>query len=327
MKKRLFASCLAALMLVTLLAPGALAEETEEATGETEETLTQIEAEHVSQEKRGTCGEGISWELDGNVLRIHGSGKMKDGCPWEYYKDKVKKAVFSGGITYVGANSFQECENLVAIDFGDSLHTIGAGAFQGCTELESIQLPESFRKFGQNSFRDCTALETVYCDGPMPSFQGGCLWTGNHITIYTPLDNPWPSEAVQETITNFGGRLEVIAGGAESQYEEPYVEEVTEAPTEAPTEPETVPPTEAPTLPTVPPATVPPTEAPTEPVVTTEAIETTAETTEPQPRNVAEEVGGNGWIGMVLIAGVFTFLIAGSLIFRSASRKGGKYTE
>ncbi len=322
MKTRLFALLLASLMLVTLLAPAALAEETEE----TEETLEAIEAEDVSHATSGSCGEGIAWELDGNTLRVTGSGKMKDGCPWEYYKDKIKKAVFSGGITYVGARSFQECENLASIDFGDDLHTIGAGAFQGCTALETIHLPQTFRKFEANAFRDCTALESVYCDGGMPSFRDGSLWTGTHIAIYTPLNNPWPQEDAQQLMRNYGGRLEIVPGGAGEHYEEPEVEEPTEEPTEVPTEPQTVP-TTLPPEPAVPETTAAPTEAPTEPVATTQATEPVPETTEEKELDVVEEVSNNGWIGMVIIAGVFTFLIVGSLIFRSASRKGGRYTE
>ena len=40
---------------------------------------------------------------------------------------------------------------------------------------------------------------------------------------------------------------------------------------------------------------------------------------------VVEEVENNSWIGMVMIGGVITFLIAGAVIFRAATRKGGKY--
>ena len=37
---------------------------------------------------------------------------------------------------------------------------------------------------------------------------------------------------------------------------------------------------------------------------------------------VKEEIQSKSWIGLVLIAGVLTFLLAGALIFRSVSRKG-----
>ncbi len=331
MKVRLFAGILAAFLLLTLLAPAAYAEETEA----TEETIAEITAEQVHYETSGECGKDITWELRGNVLYVTGTGEMEDGCPWEYYKDKIKKVTFSDGITYVGAEAFQECENLIAIDFGDSMKTIGAQAFMGCTALESIHLPDTFRKFGQNSFRDCTDLESIFCDGGMPSFQGGCLHTGNHIVIYTPVNNPWPMESAQELMRNYGGRLEIVAGGEET-YKEAYVEEptvppTTQEPTEAPTEPPTQP-TVPPT--TVPPVTVPETQAPTEPVAAAAATEPVEETvwdflqeTQPEEQKVQEQLEGSSWIGMLLIAGVLTFLILGALIFRIASRRGGRYTE
>ena len=39
-----------------------------------------------------------------------------------------------------------------------------------------------------------------------------------------------------------------------------------------------------------------------------------------------EQVGGNGWIGVVMVAAVLTFLLVGALIFRGMRHKGGKYS-
>ncbi len=340
MTKRLLCGLLAAIMLLALLAPLANATETEaaettSATEETAEATEETEAEEEEEEaeeekktaaKTGDCGKDVTWELKNNTLTISGTGAMDDGAPWATRKDKIKKVIFTGSVTYVGADAFSGCEALEAVDFGSALVEIGERAFLGCKSLTTIQLPATFRKFGAEAFRDCSDLETVYCSGPMPSFRGNCLWTGNTITVYTPLNNPWPQDSVQELVNNFGGRLKVIATG-EVVYEEPKVEETTEETTE----PTTVP-TEAPTEPT----TVPTTEEPTEPATeaTTAPVETTVFTepeTEPQEKGTvqeaAEEVGSKGWIGLVLIAGVFTFLIIGALVFRGSRRKGGKYVE
>ena len=70
-----------------------------------------------------------------------------------------------------------------------------------------------------------------------------------------------------------------------------------------------------------------PTEAPTEPPVVTEPVVTEepeevldllTEATEPV---IEEKVESKSWIGLVMIAGVLTFLLAGAMIFRSVSRK------
>ena len=56
--------------------------------------------------------------------------------------------------------------------------------------------------------------------------------------------------------------------------------------------------------------------------------ETQPETTEEtEPETVVQKVGGDGWIGVVLIAAVLTLLLIGALVFRNASHKGGRYSE
>lgn len=333
MKKRLMINFLIAVMLVTLLAPAAFALDT-----------------HIAD---GTCGEGISWSLDGYTLTISGSGEMEDGAPWEEHKNHIEHVVLEGGITKVGAKAFYKYDRLETVDFGDALVEIGEQAFFGCTDIAYIHMPATFRRFGAQSFRECTGLKFVYCDGGMPSFKDSCLWTGNYISVFYPTNNPWPFEYTSPLISSYGGNLGIMMGNfdesgvaaalAEYDTEETEAEEeteateaATEAPTEAPTEaatepvvvlvtePETVPTTEPETQPTE--TTVPETEAPTEAV--TETVETTEWalfTEETEPETVAEKVGGNGWIGMVMIAGVLTFLLSGAMIFRSVSRRNRRY--
>lgn len=332
MYKRWICILLAGLMLLTLLAPIANATETE-----TQETVEAAQEEtKPSGKNSGTCGDGLTWKLEKNTLTVSGSGAMEDEAPWATRKDKIKKVVFTGGVTYVGADTFSGCEALEVIEFGDSLVEIGERAFLGCTGLTTIQLPKTFRKFGAECFRGCANLKSVYCAGPMPSFRGNCLWTGDYISIYTSPSNTWPADSVAELVHNFSGRLEVYAGGGDTAYVAPEIEETEAAVTEPVTEP-TMEPTTAPTTvpetePTTEPTTVPTTQAPTE---ETAAPETTVAVTEapeePQEmdamQEAAKKVENKGWIGLVLIAGVFTLLIIGAMIFRSSSRKGGKYSE
>ena len=82
------------------------------------------------------------------------------------------------------------------------------------------------------------------------------------------------------------------------------------------------------------PTTVPETEETTVPTTVPETEETTVETTEETTEETSEEtepvdpvrkVGGDGWIGMVIIAGVLTMLVAGAMIFRGMGRRGRRY--
>ena len=335
MKRRIIL-LLAACLLVVSMAPAALA---------------------LGPSDSGTCGENLEWTLENYVLTISGEGEMEEGeAPWEDYASKVEHLVLEGGVTSVAAKAFYGFDSLESIDFGEALVQIGEKAFYGCDDLDYIHLPDTFRLFGAECFRDCQSLKYVYCDGPMPSFKSSCLYTGNYIQVFCRTDNAWPAGSVQELVSNFGGRLGVTMGNFEdavltaevvdtededededeTEATEETVEETVEETTEetveqttAPTEMQeveavvvTVPETEAPTEPET-----EATEVETEPPVVTASLveETTQETQAPE----AEEAtpASKSWIGMLLIAGVLTFFIAGALIFKAASRKGGRYTN
>ena len=297
----------------------------------------------------GTCGEGLSWKLENYTLTVSGSGEMEDGSPWEQYKTRIDHVVLTDGVTKVGAEAFYGCDRLETVDFGDALVEIGEKAFYGCEDIEYIHLPKTFRKFGAESFRGCERLKYVYCDGGMPRFSDSCLWTGNYISVFYPTNNPWPFEYTSPLISAYGGKLGIMMGNFdpenlpaqevysrdeadsteeteeenedETEATEAFAEE-TEATVPPTTVPETVPETEAPTVPTVAETTEETTEAATEETLeeTTEpaADETTEET---EPLDPVRKVGGDGWIGLVIIAGILTMLLAGAMIFRGVSRR------
>ena len=340
MKRRII-MLLAACLLVCALAPAAFA---------------------LGPSDSGSCGDNLQWTLENYVLTISGEGEMEEGeAPWEDYANKVERLVLEGGVTSIAAKAFYGFDSLESIDFGDALVEIGEKAFYGCDDLDYIHLPDTFRLFGPECFRDCQSLKYVYCDGPMPSFKSSCLYTGNYIQVFCRTDNAWPAGSVQQLVSNFGGRLGVTMGnfedailtaevveeeedeeeetGATEETAEETVEETTEETVEETVE-ETEAPTQAPeveavmvTEPETQPATEPqPTEAETEPpVVTASMVEETTEETFPveETREVppVEQAASKSWIGMILIAGVLTFFIVGGLIFKAASRKGGRYTN
>lgn len=329
MKKRLSLSILAACLLLTMILPTAYATETtapEETTEATEETV----APAFSTAASGTCGNGLTWELNGSTLTISGSGEMDAGSPWEYHKDKIKKVVFTGGVTKVGEEAFAEFDELTSVDFGSAMKEIDTRAFYACEGLTTIHLPATFRRFGVESFRECSNLTTVYCDGGMPSFNGNCLWNGNYITIYHPTNNPWPQEAVEQLVNNFGGRLEVLGANIEvlsTDEKTPAATEKAEQ-TKAAAEPATEPTTE----PTTEPATVPttqPTEAATEPATVPatvpEATETIPETT--TPAQLPEQAGDFNWLWLILVPAGLAAVILIALIIRIVGGKDGRYTE
>ena len=150
---------------------------------------------------QGTCGEKLTWALskDG-TLTISGSGAMDDfegnqygtgssaiyfyQAPWNDYKNKVKKVVFDGSVTYIGNGAFNGCLNLTSISLPKSLTSIGkevftnsgvtsitipsgitsipANAFNSCINLKTVTIPSTVNTIGTMAFANCLSLSTVY---------------------------------------------------------------------------------------------------------------------------------------------------------------------
>ena len=200
MKKRLIMVFLVAIMLLGVMTPAVFADE------------SVLDSRHIAD---GSCGEGLSWSLDGYTLTITGDGEMDDGCPWIEHMDHIEHVVLDGAITRIGKEAFYKFDRLETVDFGEALVEVGVRAFSGCDDLKYIHLPSTFRRFEAESFRNCQGLQFVYCDGPMPSFRDSCLYTGNFIMVFYPTSNPWPSEYTSQLISNYGGRLGISMGNFE----------------------------------------------------------------------------------------------------------------
>ena len=182
MIKRLLLLLCVVSLLTTLFVP-ALAAETTEVTEVTEEMTEEMTEEETKETTEATTeateekprweddiiGDDLTWSLDGSTLTITGSGEMFDcdgGAPWESKKNRIASVVFSGHVTYVGAEAFLGCENLANVDFGGAMYAIGPNAFRDCTALTTISLPSTFRRFYESCFQGCTNLYRFYQQHP-----------------------------------------------------------------------------------------------------------------------------------------------------------------
>lgn len=315
--KKMFLLILALCLLMSGV-PAAYATETTAATeAATEETIDP-----------SSCGEGLSWSFADGTLTITGAGAMDDmsgGAPWAEHKEKITSVVLTGGVTTVGAYAFQDYDGITSVDFGSDLKEIDTQAFQNCDGLTEIYLPATFRRFGRSCFQDCDGLTNVHCAGSMPSFNANCLWNGKSVTVYCPVNNPWPEQYVEELETNFGGRLQILSEDGEDPFDFTEPEETTEATTEA-TE-ETVEETTEATEATE--ATEETTEAATEPATEEESIPTetepteeTAEVTEPA---LPEEKEVRGAVIIALAVMVLSAVGIVAVLVLLRRNRGGKY--
>ena len=227
MKKHLFSLFTAILLSLTCLIP-VLATETET-------------TQPVVREP-GFCGENIRWSYDDGILTIDGEGLMDDfeegTAPWYEYRKEIRKIVFSGGVTYVGAWSFTDFDKLETVDFGNSMYELGKYSFRSCDGLTVLHLPDTFKVFGEESLRNCKNLKEIHCTGRPLSFRLNSLWD-TYATIYFPADRPWGVDYIAELEAAFHGRIQFIASDGTDPYDPDASTgstETTEEPTEEPTE-------------------------------------------------------------------------------------------
>lgn len=66
----------------------------------------------------------------------------------------LTKVIMPDTVTSIDMYAFQECKNLVEIEFSSQLESIGESAFVGCESLEDIDLPGSLRVIGNRAFEN-----------------------------------------------------------------------------------------------------------------------------------------------------------------------------
>ena len=123
----------------------------------------------------GTCGENLTWTLDGNgVLIISGSGDM-DGyigfpdpnldpdnvAPWYPWLDQIQKVHIEYGITSIGVGSFSRCTNLAHVSIPETVTRIGEASFSDCTHLASVTIPNGVANIERGAFINCSSLTDI----------------------------------------------------------------------------------------------------------------------------------------------------------------------
>ena len=89
-----------------------------------------------------SCGNNLTWRIEGNTLYINGTGDMKDfgsasAQPWNGQSSDIKAVVISEGVTSIGSYAFDCFFNLQSITLPKSIKSVGVGAF-GVTTLSAV---------------------------------------------------------------------------------------------------------------------------------------------------------------------------------------------
>lgn len=128
--------------------------------------VRQEETSPETMEETGSCGEQLTWTLNGGTLIISGTGGMSDyrsgQSPWYGSREEITDVVIEEGVTNIGAYAFASCTNMNSVIIStNSMTQIGAYAFYNCNGLNNITIPDGVTKIGAYAFNNCTELVSV----------------------------------------------------------------------------------------------------------------------------------------------------------------------
>ena len=129
----------------------------------------------------GWCGVNAEWRLENGILTISGSGEMYDYgydslAPWSGGRDQLSSVVIESGITSIGSNAFEFCENLTSISIPQSVRSIGEWAFSCCEALREIDLPDTLISIGTGAFSYCYSLSKIKIPYSLNKISNSLFW-------------------------------------------------------------------------------------------------------------------------------------------------------
>ena len=77
------------------------------------------------------------------------------------------------GVISIGENAFYNCQNLVSIEFSESVSIIDDYAFYACKKLASIEIPESVKRIGKSAFASCYSITSIIIPNNVTCIESG----------------------------------------------------------------------------------------------------------------------------------------------------------
>lgn len=73
----------------------------------------------------------------------------------------VSDVTLGNGISSIGSNTFNYCNNLTTVTLGNGITSIGEQAFMWCENLTSINIPATLTSLAKNAFAYCESLTSI----------------------------------------------------------------------------------------------------------------------------------------------------------------------
>lgn len=134
--------------------------------GSGNESLTRADINHgYGDTVSGTCGEELTWSIDGNgLLTISGIGYMEfegSEAPWYEIRDLIRAVSVSENVEYISYRAFENCYFIETVEILGSAVEIEECAFKNCVSLRSIHLPEELDCIEDSTFYGCKSLQNI----------------------------------------------------------------------------------------------------------------------------------------------------------------------
>ncbi len=112
------------------------------------------------------CNNLINIEVDKNnpyYKSIDGNLYSKDGKTLIQYAIGKQDSSFEipNSVTFIGDNSFFDCDSLINVVIPDGIISIGANSFGSCENITTMVFPESLTFIGNNAFYGCSSLISI----------------------------------------------------------------------------------------------------------------------------------------------------------------------
>lgn len=132
-------------------------------------------AMQVFAQTSGTCGDNLTWEFSGKVLRIKGSGAMYDypshGAPWYEFRSSIKILYLPDEMTHIGNHAFENIDE-DDITLPPSLTSIGSYAFHACGYLHKVKCSSNvLTSIGTYAFLRCLNLYLITIPGSITTID------------------------------------------------------------------------------------------------------------------------------------------------------------
>jgi len=125
-----------------------------------------IPAKWTSDTVSGSLPGGNLWEYNkaAKVMRYRGTGRLlrnSGSLTWWQYVGQAEKIVVEEGLTSIGEGIITG-DDVVEVQFPNSLTTLEEKSFTGCDSLETVTLPAGFTTVDSFAFWVCPSLKSIY---------------------------------------------------------------------------------------------------------------------------------------------------------------------